>query len=148
MVTIPKRHRGNEIVQIQAMKSKFPQFTCKRKDGNLIFTGDLIIKPELPIYNVSVHYRFKKRPLVFVNSPQLDDKCPHRYNDDSLCLYHRDNFKWDADKLIAKNIMQWTIAWIYFYEAWLQTGIWFGPEVPHANSVKKEIMEEGVNNNK
>ena len=114
-------HKGNEFIQIQAMKSKFPQFTSKRSNGELVFTGDLLIKPELPIYNVSVHYRFGLSPKVFVNSPELDKNCPHRYVDESLCLYHRDNFKWNADKLVATTIMQWTIAWIYFYEAWLQT---------------------------
>lgn len=142
MGKIPNRHRGNESIQIGAMKSKFPNFSCKKKNGELVFTGDLMIKPELPIYNVSVHYRFNSSPKVFVNSPQLDDKCPHRYSDDSLCLYHRDNFKWNANKLIATTIMQWTIAWIYFYEAWLQTGEWFGPEVPHGNGGRKEVEKD------
>lgn len=135
-------HRGNEFVQIQAMKSKFPNFNAKRKGDEVIFTGNLMIKPELPIYNVSVHYRFKKKPLVFVNSPKLVDHCRHQYSDGSLCLYHPDNYKWNADKLIATNIMQWTIAWIYFYEAWLQTGEWFGPEVPHGDDANKELEKE------
>ncbi len=142
MGKIPNRHRGNETIQIQAMKSKYPNFSCKKKDGELIFTGDLMIMPELPVYNVSVHYRFNLPPKVYVNSPKLDDKCPHRYKDDSLCLYHRDNFKWNADKLLATMIMQWTIAWIYFYEAWLQTGEWYGPEVPHGNTERKEVEKE------
>lgn len=142
MGKIPNRHRGNEVIQIQAMKSKFPNFSCKKKAGELIFTGDLMIMPELPVYNVSVHYRFSASPKVYVNSPKLEDKCPHRYSDDSLCLYHRDNFKWNADKLVATMIMQWTIAWIYFYEAWLQTGEWYGPEVPHGNTVRKEVEKE------
>lgn len=137
-----KRHLGNEFIQIQAMKSKYPNFVCKKKDGEFIFTGDLMIKPELPVYNVSVHYRFNRRPLVYVNNPQLVEHCPHRYSDKSLCLYHSENYKWNADKLIAGNIMQWTIAWCYFYEAWLQTGTWFGPEVPHGNDTSKDIEKE------
>ena len=142
MGKIPNRHRGNELIQIQAMRSKFPNFSYKKKDGEVIFTGDLVIMPELPVYNVSVHYSFNASPKVFVNSPQLYDKCPHRYSDDSLCLYHRDNFKWNADKLVATMIMQWTIAWIYFYEAWLQTGEWYGPEVLHGNGVRKEVEKD------
>ncbi len=142
MGKIPNHHRGNEFIQIQAMKSKYPNFSCKKKEGELIFTGDLLIMPELPIYNVSVHYRFRLPPKVFVNSPQLEENCPHRYSDDSLCLYHRDNFKWNADKLVATMIMQWTIAWIYFYEAWLQTDEWFGPEVPHGNTGRKEVEKD------
>ena len=33
--------------------------------------------------------------------------------------------------------MDWTIAWIYFYEVWLETNIWYGPEVPHNNNKEK-----------
>lgn len=120
------------------MKSRFPQFKSKRKGDNIVFTGDLFIKPELPVYNVSVEYRGNLRPIVKVNSPALVDKPPHFYHSDkSLCLYHYDNFKWSTDKLIAKEIMQWTIAWIYFYEYWSQTSKWIAPEVPH-NSDKKD----------
>ena len=145
MGKIPNRHKENEQIQIQAMKSKFPNFSCKKKAGEIVFTGNLLIKPELPIYNVSVHYRFNFSPKVYVNSPTLDDNSPHRYSDGSLCLYHHDNYKWNADKLVATIIMQWTIAWIYFYEAWLQTGVWYGPEVPHKNDTKKEVENEKNN---
>lgn len=137
-----QRHLGNEYSQIQAMRSKFPAFKAKKKNGEIIFTGDLLIKPELPIYNVTVHYRFNKSPKVFINSPEIDKRCPHKYSDGSLCLYHSSNYKWNADKLVALHIMQWTIAWIYFYEAWLQTGEWYGPEVPHGNVANKENTED------
>jgi hypothetical protein len=133
-----KKKKANPLVQIGAMKSKFPQFRSQQRGGNIVFTGDLFIKPELPVYNVSVEYRENLRPVVKVNSPALVDKPPHFYHSDkSLCLYHSDNFKWSTDKLIAKEIMQWTIAWIYFYEYWLQTGKWIAPEVSH-NSDKKD----------
>ena len=32
--------------------------------------------------------------------------------------------------------MDWTIAWIYFYEVWLETKIWYGPEASHNNKKK------------
>ena len=41
------------------------------------------------------------------------------------------NYNWNVDKLIAKDIVPWTAAWIYFYEYWLRTGEWVGPEAPH-----------------
>lgn len=140
MVKIPnQKHRGNKFAQIQAMRSLYPNFICKEQNNEVVFTGDLMVKTELPVYNVSVHYRYNKRPLVFINNPELKKGCRHRYSDGSLCLYHPNNYKWNADKLVALHIMQWTIAWIYFYEAWLQTGDWYGPEVPHANTANKEI---------
>jgi len=132
-----KKKKANPLVQIEAMKSKFPQFKSQKKGNNIVFTGNLFIKPELPVYNVSVEYRGNLQPIVKVNSPILVDNPPHTFSNKNLCLYHSDNFKWHGDKLIAKEIMQWTIAWIYFYEYWLQTGKWIGPEVSH-NSDKKD----------
>jgi hypothetical protein len=137
MAILNRTKKANPLVQIGAMKSKFPQFQSKQKGENIVFTGDLFVKSELPIYNVSVEYRGNLRPVVKVNSPVLVDKPPHTFEDKSLCLYHSNNFKWNANKLIVKEIMQWTIAWIYFYEYWLQTGEWIAPAVPH-NSEKKD----------
>lgn len=137
MAIFNKKKKANPLNQIGAMKSKFPQFKSKQKGDNIVFTGDLFIKPELPVYNVSIEYKGNLRPTVKVISPALVEKPPHTFADKSLCLYHSDNFKWSSDKLIAKEIMHWTIAWIYFYEYWLQTGKWIGPEVSH-NTEKKD----------
>lgn|SRR5690554_3502373 len=134
-----RKRKANPIVQISAMKSKFPQFKSKQKGNEIIFTGELLIKPELPTYKISVEYRGNLRPLVKVISPALVENPPHFYQSNkSLCLYHPDNFKWDTNKLIAKEIMQWTIAWLYFYEVWLEKGIWYGPEVPHVTQKENE----------
>lgn len=131
----------NVSAQIGAMKSKYPRFKAKYLiNDSVTFVGDLMIKPELPIYTVSIEYRGKLSPKVKVIHPKLDEDRPHFYkNTDSLCLYHPDDFGWDCRKLVAKEILSWTIAWIYFYEAWLQTGKWFGPESHHgANTIKED----------
>lgn len=120
--------------QIDAMKHRYPNFAYRLHNGTVSFTGDLVIMPELPIYNVSITYNGGRIPTVVVNSPELVDNPPHTYNDKSLCLFHRKNYDWTKDCLIAKNIVDWTAAWAFFYEYWLQTGIWEGPEVPHYTS--------------
>jgi hypothetical protein len=131
--------KNNPIVQISAMKSKYPQFKFKREGGKIVFTGQLLIKPEFPIYKISVEYRGNLKPLVKVMDPPLLENPPHFYKStNSLCLYHPDNFKWSAEKLIAKEIMQWSIAWIYFYQVWLEKGIWYGPEAKHTTSNKED----------
>lgn len=117
--------------QIGAMKSRFPNFLYVRHGNNIVFSGSLQVKPELPIYDIEVTYRGNARPLVYVKSPALVNLAPHTYKDQSLCLYHPDNFHWSADRLIAKEIMHWAIAWIYFYEYWKDSGEWVGPEAPH-----------------
>ncbi|HSZ72195.1 MAG TPA: hypothetical protein VK750_05925 [Cytophagaceae bacterium] len=115
------------------MKSHYPNFTHKvLGDAHIVFIGDLIIKPELPVYTISIEYKGSSRPLVKVLSPALVERPPHFYpHDKTLCLYHRKNFFWKKEHLISQYIVSWTAAWIYFYEAWLQDGEWYGPEVPH-----------------
>lgn len=123
----------DDKVQIWAMHSKYPQFKFKRtKEGYIEFSGVLRVKPELPEYSVSIIYRKNIDPLIYVSSPKLVIDAPHIYpSTNSLCLYHPDLFKWNKTKVIANEIMTWTAGWIYFYEAWLQTGLWLGPEAAH-----------------
>jgi hypothetical protein len=132
-VKYQKSRYCNPEIQVLAMRSNYPQFNVKRKvRGELEFIGDLIVKPELPIYTISITYRGKLRPIVVVLTPPLVDNPPHVYpGKKDLCLFHPHNYNWTADKLIARNIVPWTAAWIYFYEVWLQTGIWYGPEADH-----------------
>ena len=128
-------------IQIQSMKSMYPNFTYKvLGDKHVIFTGDLLIKPELPIYTVSIEYKGSKRPLVKVLNPKLADDRPHFYpTSKSLCLYHPDQFNWKETSLVSNHIVSWTVAWIYFYEVWLQEKKWYGPEAPHElNTIKNE----------
>lgn len=122
------------------MRSRYPNFKAKRKsEFEIEFTGELNVKPELPTYKVSITYRGSSNPMVKVISPELVTDPPHFYKESkSLCLYHPENFKWVKEKLIASEIVAWTAAWIYFYEVWLQTGIWYGPEASH-NTIKSQI---------
>lgn len=133
-----QKNRGNIWIQIQAMKSKYPQFKSKIVGNNtVIFTGDMTIKPEMPKYRVSITYNGNSRAKVKVITPQIDDNAPHTFSDGSLCLYHNDNYHWNAKKLIASDIIQWTVAWIYFYEVWKDCGVWLGPEAEHNINLKK-----------
>lgn len=120
-------------VQINAMKRFFPNFRYRREGEKLIFTGTLLVRKNLPHYKIKVVYRGDGRPKVFVLSPTLDSRAPHLWPDGSLCLYHPNIFKWNARRLIAKEIMLWTAVWIYFYEYWKQSGRWIGPEAPHGD---------------
>jgi hypothetical protein len=124
--------------QIASMKSRYPEFTHCVRSGVLSFTGDLMILPKLPIYNITITYNGSRIPKIIVNSPKLVENPPHTFSDNSLCLFHRSNYNWTKDCLIAKNIVGWTAAWIFFYEYWLQTGTWAGPEVSHGNNEDKQ----------
>lgn len=112
------------------MKKLYPQFKAtKRGQLDIEFVGNLIVLPVFPAYTVSINYRGDLRPLVRILKPTLVEFPPHFYQESkSLCLYLASNYHWTKEKLIAKNIVSWTAAWIFFYEKWLQTGKWFGPE--------------------
>jgi len=129
----------NSDIQIGAMKSRYPQFKVKKRGQyDIEFIGDIIVKPVFPVYTVSINYRGDSRPLVKIIKPELVEDPPHFYKESqSLCLYHPKNFHWVKEKLIAKDIVPWTAAWIYFYEVWLQKGVWYGPEAGHENDLLK-----------
>ena len=125
-------HHPNMEKQIGAMRSMYPSFRAIKKDNKLIFVGLLQVREDLPEYKVRIEYNGSLDPYVFVDRPKLVDNAPHVYRATKrLCLYHPANYNWNADKLIAKDIVPWTAAWIYFYEYWLRTGEWVGPEAPH-----------------
>jgi hypothetical protein len=126
-------------IQIHSMKSQYPQFSYKELEGgNILFIGELTVRPEFPIYTITIEYRKSLTPLVKILDPSLVEKPPHYYKkEQALCLYHSRQFSWNKNYLISKYIVSWTAAWIYFYEVWLQEGKWYGPEAPH--DINKEI---------
>ncbi len=124
------------------MKSRYPQFKAKKRGRfDIDFIGDLKVSPLFPTYTVLINYRGDLRPYVKIIMPALVEDPPHFYKESkTLCLYHPQNYNWTKEKLIAKDILPWTAAWIYFYEVWLQTGNWYGPEADHIeNSLKSEL---------
>lgn len=132
MVMYKFRTRNYDNLQIAAMKQLYPKCSYSKDKGQVLFTVWLKVLDTLPEYKVKIIYRGSLQPKVFILSPRLVEHAKHTYSDGSLCLYHSSNFKWNASKLIAKEILGWTAAWIYFYEYWLQTGKWIAAEVPHS----------------
>lgn len=135
------RNKSTKVdVQIGSMKSIYPQFkVIKKKNTEVEFTGILQPKPEYRKFKVSVKYRGDLKPQVKVIEPKLVENPPHFYKSSgTLCLYHPKDFKWTKDKLIAKYILPITSAWLYFYEVWLETNVWYGPEASHDNNKKPQ----------
>lgn len=128
-----KNKAYDSSIQVWAMRSKYPQFKVRFRDPNDIeFIGELKVAEWIPEYTISISYRGALAPRVMIIKPELVEKPPHVYPDTrTLCLYHPDLYKWKRDRLIAQDIVSWSAAWIYFYEVWLQTGVWYGPEAPH-----------------
>src|SRR5947209_6633274 len=80
----------NPEIQIGAMHSRYPHFKAKKLgEGKIEFTGDLRVKPELPVYTVSIIYRGDLSPIAKILNPDLVAEPPHIYKESrTLCLYH------------------------------------------------------------
>lgn len=137
-------NRYNPTIQIDGLKelaaeSYLSAFSFKRfLRSNLIFSFSLT-QQEINGEKVDVDFsKYKLKvvcskihpPKIFIKQPIIA-KPKHMYKDGSLCLYHWSNFKWGDDKSIARDLIPWTYMWVYYYEMWLSTGIWYGDEYEH-----------------
>lgn len=118
-------------VQQYHMKLKFPGFKFYKKDcSNIGWIGQLKPTVNSPLYTVKIKYS-DYHPKVYVLEPKILDNAPHRYEDGSLCLYYPKDMSYEETSIIADTIVPWTAEWLFYYEAWLKEGVWWGPEAPH-----------------
>jgi hypothetical protein len=118
--------------QIFAVRSFFHQFQYYRSAKGPTLKGWLQPTDESPKYTILLRYRIGNYPSVRVVNPRIDPNAPHRYSDGSLCLYYPKDESWKSDMFLAKTVIPWTAEWLRFYEIWLMTGEWYGPEAPHS----------------
>ena len=116
--------------------SKFPSFEFyKYSCSNIGWIGKLKPTELSPLYTVKIEYHHR-HPKVYVIEPKILHNAPHRYEDGSLCLYYPKDMSYSEISIIAETILPWTVEWLYYYESWLNEGIWWGPEAPHIPSSK------------
>ena len=115
------------------MRQLFPQFAYKA--GENAWYGQLSPDEGSLIYNLKIEYRPGTAPRVWVSSPDLHPKAPHRYAEGCLCLYYPRHGEWHPGLAIAATIVPWAAEWLFYYEVWLEDprGRWFGPEDPHGD---------------
>ena len=137
------RHPPLSLLQQQkAMQADFPIFTFayeKQKGKRLpMWRGTLQPLETSPLYRIKVCYQLPKTPQVWVLAPALRPDAPHRYSDGTLCLYYPRDGSWTPQTPLSRTFVPWTALWLAFYEYWLSTGTWYGPEVVHAPVVRKQ----------
>ena len=123
--------RNDGSIQWVQLKKRFPQFTAHWNRGCYIFRGTLHPTETSPFYELRIIYAVDNYPKVYVLAPEINQNAPHRYKDNSLCLFHPKNFDWTNQCLLSNYTIPWTAAWLRFYEIWLNTGEWFADEEPH-----------------
>ena len=124
--------------QVAQMQRDFPRFRYSRRGNVPTWDGPLQPTETSPVYTVEIVYRsagwHSKSPRVWVTSPEIRPNAPHRYSDGFLCLYFSREGSWTPGKFISQTIVPWAALWLAFYEIWLNTDHWYGPEVPHTGT--------------
>jgi hypothetical protein len=127
------------IQQKRLIEKYYTCFKCSVDRFGLSCTGNIQPNKDSACYKIKISYSGKGAPKVFIKAPEiLTDHRIHRYSDQSLCLYYPPDDPWQSQKNIHQTIIPWTAEWLVYYELFLVTGKWYGPEQPH---VKSKIQE-------
>lgn len=137
---IPRtRHDPGKHLALQCvhMRKHFPCFKCSLMRGTLECIGEITPSDDCDTYRIRIRLRRRGTPEVRVLNPKIQQSSKiHMFSTEDLCLFdHREKPWMDRDNLHEK-IVPWTAEWLVFYELYLLTGRWFGPEAPHGNTPK------------
>ena len=105
-------------------------------------TYDVRVKIAAGCADADLSYQWRAASVRVLNGavrPAPDGTTvPHLYGswDDprgaDLCLYYPPDESMVLGHEVAEKLLPWAYEWLYYYEMWLVTGMWFGPEAPHA----------------
>ena len=95
-----------------------------------MWNGALQPSPYSTTYDVKIEYRLGYHPKTWILRPQLEPNStgwlPHFFHDtETLCLYK--DGEWAPCMLLARTIVPWAAEWLFHYEIWKFTGLWYGP---------------------
>lgn len=126
----PPKPKPLTLAQQDALiRYRFPQFRFSWRQSTWV--GTLSPSDDSPQYLIRITYRLGRAPKVEVLSPAIRPDAPHRFGDGSLCLYYSKDGSWHSQVCIAESIIPWAAEWLFYYEHWLKSGTWLGPEAPH-----------------
>ena len=97
------------------------------REGNTLFWVEDLIAESGTLYRLKIVYpeRFPyERPKAFVVSPEVSG-APHRWGDDSLCLFGAGPTDIKTTALVVRNR---AVTWFLAYEFWKVTGEWMAPQ--------------------
>src|SRR5688572_6200832 len=88
--------------QVGRMRDLYPGFTLTSWHAGLIqWSGRLRPTDQSDQYLVTIEYRLKQRPRVYVRTPELRNRengelIPHLFADGTLCLYLTNSGEWNS----------------------------------------------------
>ena len=127
-----------------AIRERFPSFRLVDRSRPK-WRGTVQARPDGMVFEVEIdagyvppRTRIISPPLINMPGTSLP---PHHYATGSLCLFHPDHDVFDSSRPIALTILPWVHEWCFYYEMWLLTGRWLGPEHDHADPKPAESKE-------
>lgn len=95
-------------------------------------------------YTLCLNYERLWPPRIWVVNPDLSKyKLPHVYPGNYLCLYHPTDWSWQSSYNIVDTIIRWSQMWIVYFEDFLRTRVWRGPEADHDMPQKDDTEKKG-----
>jgi len=118
-------------IQAHCLHIAQPSSTCRFTGrSGLVWRGGARPTPLSEEYRLQINYDLGFLPKTKVLEPELrrrgEEKIPHMYNQETLCLFNPDKREWNDQMRISNTILPLACLWLYFYEVWLATGEWHG----------------------
>jgi hypothetical protein len=114
-----------------AMLQHRPAFTRTRRHP-WVWRGIIEVRENGQTYVIDMDAgeRSGARVQILVREPILvpykdTGRPPHTFADGSLCINERTA---TAHEFHADTTVPWIYSWFYFYERWVETGVWYGPQ--------------------
>lgn len=130
-------NKGDSIpifLQESMFLKMFPQFKRKKynRDRHIIVEGHLQPTPLSKTYRVKIDYIFKTRPMITLPEENFSsERPPHTFQEGDLCLYHKDGDGAWTSKNSMIDLIPMISHWLWCYELWQVTDVWYGDEYPH-----------------
>ena len=124
--------RHYDLLNAIAMREWFGQF---KRTGHC-WVGTIQPRANGMEFTIEIDDRFVSPKVRVLNPPLVNEpgkSVPkHHFADRTMCLHHPTDDGWDTRKPLALTILPWIFEWCYFYELWLDTGVWYGVEYEHS----------------
>lgn len=121
------------------MRKHFPCFNCSVMGRVLTCVGEITPSEGCDTYKVKICLPVGMTPRVKVLNPKIEyDRRIHMYACGHLCLYKPKDQPWMETDYVHEKILPWTAEWLVYYELFLITGEWLGPEASHDDEPKEQ----------
>lgn len=117
--------------QFARLKRDYPHFKTLLIRDTISLKGTICPTPRSITYHFKLYFKIGERPKIKITQPKLkrnfnNDKIPHVYSGNELCLYYPKYNEFTSKLPITDYIIPWISLWLYYYEIWHLTGEWIG----------------------